>query len=73
MTMTDPIDHVQDEMTQGYRDGLNTDAPEPSDNRSHSYRHGFKMGRIDLNNTSQPVVISQIQARSAIAKDIGNA
>jgi hypothetical protein len=71
--MTDPLDHAQDEMTQGYRDGLNPDAPEPSDNRSHSYRHGFRMGRNDSNNISQPVVISQIQARSAIAKDISNA
>jgi len=37
-----------DEMTQGYVDGLNPDTPEPSANRTHSYRHGFANGRDDL-------------------------
>lgn len=37
-----------DEMLEGYRDGLNPDNPEPSANRSHSYRHGFANGRDDL-------------------------
>ena len=35
------------EMIEGYRDGLNLDCPEPSGNRSHSYRHGFANGRDD--------------------------
>lgn len=38
---------ANDEMVQGYRDGLDPAAPEPSANRSHSYRHGFAMGRDD--------------------------
>ena len=36
------------EMMDGYRDGLDADAPAPSENRSHCYRHGFANGRDDL-------------------------
>ena len=36
-----------DDMVEGYRDGLDLNSPEPSDNRSHSYRHGFANGRDD--------------------------
>lgn len=32
----------------GYRDGRDRDAPEPSVNRSASYRHGFTVGRAEL-------------------------
>ena len=38
-----------EEMLEGYRDGRNPDNPEPSDNRSYSYRHGFANGRADKN------------------------
>jgi hypothetical protein len=36
-----------DEMVEGYVDGLDLDSPEPSANRSRSYRHGFANGRDD--------------------------
>jgi hypothetical protein len=36
-----------DEMVKGYRDGLDPSSPEPSDNRSCSYQHGFANGRDD--------------------------
>ena len=36
------------ELLQGYWDGLNGE-PEPGDNRSHSYRHGWFNGRDDRN------------------------
>ena len=39
---------ANDEMVQGFMDGYNLDNPEPSDNRSNSYRHGFKAGRNDV-------------------------
>lgn len=39
---------AEDDMTQGYMDGFDRDAPEPSDNRSRSYRHGFANARDDL-------------------------
>jgi hypothetical protein len=35
------------DMVQGYIDGLDLNAPEPSANRSASYRHGFANGRDD--------------------------
>lgn len=35
------------DMVQGFRDGYDPDAPGPSQNRSHSYRHGFANGRDD--------------------------
>jgi hypothetical protein len=38
----------RNEMLDGYLDGLNLDNPEPSSNRSHSYRHGFANGRDDM-------------------------
>lgn len=38
---------ANDEMVQGFRDGYDLTAPEPSGNRSNSYRHGFKVARID--------------------------
>lgn len=38
---------ANDEMLEGYRDGFNPDSPEPSANRSESYRHGFACGRAD--------------------------
>jgi hypothetical protein len=38
---------ANDEMIAGFRDGYDLTAPEPSTNRSASYRHGFMCGRID--------------------------
>ena len=38
---------ANDEMIAGYRDGYDLDAPEPSANRSYSYRHGFMVGRSE--------------------------
>lgn len=35
------------DMIEGFRDGYDLTAPEPSDNRSRSYRHGFMCGRLD--------------------------
>lgn len=39
---------ANDAMIEGYRDGFVLSSPEPSSNRSHSYRHGFANGRDDL-------------------------
>ena len=35
------------EMVEGYMDGYDLNEPEPSANRSHSYRHGFEVGRAE--------------------------
>lgn len=36
---------ANDDMVQGYMDGYDLSAPDPSTNRSSSYRHGFVVGR----------------------------
>lgn len=41
---------ANDDMVEGYLDGRDHDAPEASANRSASYRHGFKVGRSEINN-----------------------
>lgn len=38
---------AEKEMFDGYLDGFDLVAPEPSANRSNSYRHGFANGRAD--------------------------
>ena len=35
------------DMIEGYMDGYNLDAPEPSGNRSEGYRHSFYIGRAE--------------------------
>lgn len=42
------------EMVEGYCDGLDMTTPEPSANRSHSYRHGFANGRDDRRGKPRP-------------------
>jgi hypothetical protein len=44
---------ANDEMVQGFLDGYDPTAPDPSSNRSASYRHGFMCGRLD-NDKSPP-------------------
>ena len=39
--------NANDEMVQGFLDGYDLTAAEPSANRSASYRHGFENGRDD--------------------------
>jgi hypothetical protein len=43
--MTEERKPANEEMVQGYMDGYDLNAPEPSANRSYSYRHGFAVGR----------------------------
>lgn len=63
---------ANDEMVQGYMDGFDPDSPEPSSNRSQSYRHGFRNGRADR--TGKPVghyVFVHQAAECAMAADKG--
>jgi hypothetical protein len=59
------------DMVQGYMDGYDLTAPEPSANRSHSYRHGFMVGRAEKAN-GQPAApwhkLAEL-ADEAMAKD----
>jgi hypothetical protein len=39
------------EMVDGYLEGRDLDSPEPSANRSQSYKHGFMVGRGEKTGT----------------------
>lgn len=41
---------ANDDMIEGYYDGRDPDSPEPSANRSASYRHGHAVGRAEIEN-----------------------
>lgn len=57
------------EFAAGYSDGRNPDAPEPSANRSHAYRHSFEVGRAEINGQPIPAARSRAAAEEAIMKD----
>jgi len=59
---------ADNERLAGLLDGGDPDAPEPSENRSHSYRHGFACARADAR--GEPAFGSAAKARelSAIAE-----
>lgn len=63
-----------DEFSQGYLDGRDPDAPEPSANRSHRYRHSFAVGRAEIaGKTFRPIATYEqllAMADAAEAKDI---
>lgn len=54
-------ERAEAERLEGYLDGLDPESPEPSRNRSWSYRHGFICGRADKN--KRPAFLS--------AKEVG--
>lgn len=67
--MTDPKP-ANDEMVQGYMDGYDLNAPEPYANRSHSYRHGFAVGRSEKTKQKLPNHETlRAAADAAMAKD----
>lgn len=62
---------AEDEMLEGYMDGLDLNSPEPSSNRSHSYRHGFANARDDRRHEprdSAPAL--RAEADKAIKRDM---
>lgn len=59
-----------DEMVRGFLDGYDPDTPEPSANRSASYRHGFANGRDDLRGESRDSAANlRVKAALAMAED----
>jgi len=61
---------AEKEMVEGYRDGLDPSQPEPSGNRSRSYRHGFTNGRDDrANKPRASAEILRLDAEAAIIAD----
>ena len=60
---------ANDEMMQGYMDGYDLDAPEPSENRSESYRHSFYVGRAEK--LGLPMAsAAEIEAHAELAMDL---
>lgn len=59
----------EDEFVEGYLDGRDMTAPEPSGNRSHSYRHSFAVGRAEINHKPIPAATSRRSAAIAEMKD----
>lgn len=60
-----------DEMVEGYLDGRRAENPEPSANRSASYRHGFANGRDDLAHSPRlPANVLRLLADQAIRDDV---
>lgn len=58
------------EMVEGFRDGYDLSAPEPSSNRSASYRHGFLAARIDKGLVASPSIEAmERMANEAMAAD----
>ena len=61
---------ANDDMVQGFLDGYCLDSPEPSDNRSASYRHGFANGRDDRRGTPHATYDTLVaMAEAAMAAD----
>lgn len=58
-----------DEFAAGYRDGRDPNSPEPSNNRSHSYRHSFAVGRAEIEGKPIPAGTSRHSADEAEMKD----
>ncbi|WLA83210.1 hypothetical protein [Bradyrhizobium elkanii] len=62
------------EMVEGYLDGRKPDNPEPSANRSASYRHGFANGRDALSAWPRfPAAVLRLLADQAIREDVARA
>jgi len=64
--MTDTMD----EFMLGYIDGGDLNAPEPSANRSHSYRHSFAVRRAEMHGKPFPANLSRENATTALLKDL---
>lgn len=67
-----PLEEIfLDEMVEGYLDGRKPENPEPSANRSASYRHGFANGRDALARWPRfPAAVLRVLADQAIEADI---
>lgn len=65
---------ANEEMVEGYMDGYDLDAPAPSENRSHSYRHGFMVGRAEKTKGEPAAPWQKLAelADEAMAKDEGH-
>lgn len=65
--VTAPMVRANDDMVQGFMDGYDLTAPEPSVNRSESYRHGFANGRADKTGISRGFSFAQLMTMANVA------
>jgi hypothetical protein len=63
-------DLANEEMVNGYLDGRDPTSPEPSANRSWSYRHSFAVGRAEIEKLP---ILASVSRRSATAAEIKDA
>lgn len=72
LIFTDPRREIfEKEMMEGYLDGFRPNSPDPSTNRSRSYRHGFANGRDDrARNPRTIAAVLRVLAEKAIDEDI---
>lgn len=68
--MRQPADQLEQDFADGYRDGRTANCPEPSDNRSHAYRHSFAVGRAEIAGKPLPAAASRAAAQAAEVKDL---
>lgn len=70
-TRLTPEERYLEEMVPGYLDRFKPDNPEPSANRSLSYRHGFANGRDDLAHSPRlPAQALRLLADQVIREDV---
>jgi hypothetical protein len=65
------VNHTTGEFMQGYIDGGDLDAPEPSANRSYCYRHSFAVRRAEILRRPINADVSRRNAEAALVKDLG--
>ncbi len=58
---------ANEDMVQGFMDGYDLTAPEPSANRSESYRHGFANGRADKTGKPRGFTAAQLEVMADAA------
>jgi hypothetical protein len=63
---------ANDEMIEGYYDGRDSTSPEPSGNRSYSYRHGFLNGRDDRSGKPRATA-AELREQADLAMDLDGA
>lgn len=63
------INGIEEDFREGYRDGRDADAPDPSANRSHAYRHSFAVGRAEIARRPIPAAVSRLSAVQAEQRD----
>lgn len=60
---------MKDEFINGYLDGYDLNAPEPSGNRHPAYAHSFKIGRAEALKQEPLMTADQARLRAKLIED----